>query len=589
MTSLWNRIEAVLPFVRAPAQYIGGEFNSVVKDDKTRRIRFALAFPDTYAIGMSSLGFQVMYGLLNSRDEVVCERVFAPWLDMESKMREANIPLFTLETTSPVKDFDIIGFSIQSELTYTNLVNMLELAQIPILQNERREEEPLVIAGGMCTFYPEPITDFIDAFIVGDAEEVIFDFLSCYKKLKSAGACKKSILIECAKIQGIYVPSLYEITYKDDGTILSCVAKDGAAEKIERAVVTSLEDTYFPTKPVIPNSEAVHERIELEIMRGCPGNCRFCLATNTKRPVRLRSQEKLCGLAEEIYKNTGYNEISLLSLSSGTYPNVFKLIEKLNSRFKSRGVGISLPSLRADEKLKDIPSMIKAVRKAGLTIAPETGTESLRAFINKPIKDSDILETARAAFENGWRHLKLYFMIGLPRQDIQDIQSMFELTKKISYIGKEVGGNYPNLNVTISPFVPKPHTAFQWYPFADFETLKADISLLLKLTRNTRINLKVHNPQKSFIEAVLSKGSRQVSKVILAAHRRGVKFDEWDEVFNYEKWMSAFKECSISPDFFARRLIPEDEILPWDHISSSVSKDYLLGEFKRTSSNFSSF
>jgi radical SAM family uncharacterized protein len=578
--SLWEKIEEELVHVSSPSQYIGTEYNSIRKDHAKCDIKFALAYPDTYKIGMSSLGLQIIYGLINQLEGVLCERIFAPAVDMEERMRKKGIELFSLESHLPARRFDIIGFSLQSELTYTNLLNMLDLAGIALFSSQRTQKDPLIIAGGCCAFYPEPIAEFIDIFLIGDGEAILPNFIQLYRKLRSYKLSREKMLSEFARnLPGAYVPSLYKFEYSSQGRIHRMIVREEAPRKIEKIITPSLDESYFPTRPVVPFAEVVHDRINLEIMRGCPHRCRFCQAVNIKNRLRLRSVQKLLKLAEELYKNTGYNEIALSSLSSGDYPDLQELMVRLNARFKPRGVSISLPSLRIDQRLRELPRMIRAVRKSGFTLAPETARESLRELLRKPLKDEVIFDTIRSAVNEGWRHVKFYFMIGLPGEEPQDIDAIIDISKKVSLIGKELTGRALDLNLTISPFVPKPHTPFQWFEFAPLEVLEEKIDRLKMLSRKQNIALKIHDPKKSLIESILSRGDRRVSNVLFEAFRLGCKFDEWVEFFDYQRWQRAFELAGIDPIFYTQRL-DLDQILPWDHIEGGISKQELAREFE---------
>ena len=577
MNNLWDKIESHLLDVQQPSQYIGGEVNSVVKDHETAKVKMVLAFPDTYRIGMSHWGLQILYGVINREPDMLAERVFAPWLDMESALRKNHLPLFSLETHRALADFDIIGFSLQHELCYTNVLAMLDLAGIPFLSRERTDEHPLIIAGGPAAFNPEPLSDFIDLFVIGDGEEKIIELLREFIRLKDQKTDRLTILKELArKISGIYVPALYEVTYQADGTLKAFRPKEaGLSLPIKKAIVENLDDVYYPVKPIVPFAEAVHDRITLEVMRGCPHSCRFCISSVIKSPVRYRSVTRLLDLAEEIYKNTGYDEISLLSLSSGDYPWLEELMVRLNARWKSKRVGISLPSLRVDARLKGLPPIINAVRKAGFTLAPEAGREALRKIISKDIMDEDLFEAVRSAYQNGWKSIKLYFMIGLPGETTEDIQAISQMLKRIIAIGRETQKQMVNMNVTISPFSPKAHTAFQWCGMESMKSLKEKQAMLKSGISSRHIRLKFHSVERSFLEGVFARGDRRLAPVILAAYQGGCKFDSWDESFDFTKWQSAFAESGVDPLFYTRPRSVE-EILPWSHIASGLSPDALI-------------
>jgi radical SAM family uncharacterized protein len=587
--TLWPQIESILLQVTTPSQYIGGEFNSITKDHNSVDIKIALTFPDTYEIGMSHWGLQVLYGIINSRQDALAERVFAPRIDMEQLMREKGIPLFSLESHIAVKDFDVVGFSLQYELAYTNILNMLDLAGIPLESRSRNETHPLIIAGGPSAFNPEPMADFIDIFVIGDGEEKIVEIIEALKTLKKGNVHgiksredKIKYLVE--KISGVYAPSMYQMTYKPDHMLKEIRPLfDGAPIKVLKATVNNLEEVFYPVAPVVPFGDAVHSRINLEIMRGCPHSCRFCISSVIKSPLRYRSVEKLTSLAEMMYDNTGYDEISLLSLSSGDYPDIDELILRLTSKFKEKRVGLSLPSLRIDERLMKLPEILNKVRKAGFTMAPEAGSEHLRTSINKDIKDEDLYKGVRAAYKNGWRLVKLYFMIGLPGETIDDIKAIAEIIHKASRIGLEFHRQPGNINVTISPFVPKPHTPFQWAEMNTLDKLKEKQNVLRSLLRSRYIRVKMHLPERSFVESVFSRGDRRLGRLLLIAHKNGCKFDAWDELFNFNKWVNAFEQVKqeagwewFTPDFYAIRKREFSEVLYWDVIDCGITKKQFM-------------
>jgi radical SAM family uncharacterized protein len=577
--SIWERLEPILPSVQSPAQYIGGELNAVRKDWSAVDVKVAVAFADTYAIGMSHLGLQIFYGMINARPDALCERIFCPWIDLEDKMRAQGIPLFSIDSHRPAREFDIIGISLQSELAYTNVLNLLDLAGIPVRQKDRGDRDPLIITGGPNGSYCEPVADFVDLVVLGDGEDAFMKIIDVVKAMK--GSPRAALLKALAKeVVGAYVPSLYDVGYKPDGTIASITPKEGAPWPVKKTAVPSLPDAFFPTKPVVPHVQAVHDRINLEIMRGCPHRCRFCHAVNFKNKLRFRPVDQLVAFAEEVYRATGYDEIALTSLSSGDYPQIQELMTRLNARFKARNVSVSLPSLRVDEKLAELPPLMKTVRKSGFTIAPEAGSEELRKIIRKPIKDEDLFNTARVAFREGWNHIKLYFMVGLPMETEQDIAGIVETAKRISWIGKEVSGRPADVNVTISPFIPKPHTPFQWAGQRDFAYVLEVERRLAQLVKGTRVHLKTHDARSSYVEGVFARGDRRLGKVLERARSMGRRFDEWRECFSFEQWMEVFKTEGVDPDFYARREIPTTEILPWDMLDIGLSKDYLAREYQ---------
>jgi radical SAM family uncharacterized protein len=583
MSSVWKQVEPLLLNAQHPSQYIGGEVNSIVKAHSSVRLKLLLAFPDTYKIGMSHLGIQILYGIINKKPDMLAERVFTPWNDMEKVLKENNIPLYSLETHTPIKEFDIIGFSLQHELCYTNTLNMLHLGGIPLKSAERSIEDPLVIAGGPAVFNPEPMSDFIDIFVIGDGEEILPQLCDEFLMLKKIGMKNRYDMIRMIvkRVPALYAPCLYDVTYNLDGTVASIKPKhEDVPPTVKKSVLEDLDNAFYPTNPVIPFAEAVHDRINLEIMRGCPHSCRFCISNTIKSPVRYRSVETLVNLAEETYKSTGYDEISLLSLSSGDYPWLPELLTRLNARFRARKVSISLPSLHIDEQLRSLPAIMSSVRKEGITMAPEAGSARLRRIIDKPIEDEDLFEAIKSAYKSGWNLIKLYFMIGLPGEIEEDIKGLCEMINKASLMGKEAGGSAGNVNVTISPFTPKPHTAFQWVAMDSIETIQSKQQLIRNLVRSNKIKLKFHNGTRNVLEGAMSRGDRKLGKVILTAWESGCRFDSWDEAFNFALWQEAFNKNGLSMDDYARRPRKPDEILPWSVIESGTSHQKLLQEYE---------
>ncbi len=571
MTTVWDKLERHLLHVQSPAQYVGGEWNSVRKDDA--EVKVAVAFHDCYKIGMAHLGLQILYGLLNERPDTLCERVFAPWPDLEDRMRAEGIPLFSVDSHRPVREFDILGFSLQSELGYTNVLNMLELAGLPLRARDRGPEFPLVVGGGVNASYPEPLADFFDVFILGDGEEAMPVLVDVYKDLKGDRDALLKAIAE--RVPGAYVPSHYEWTWAADGTIAAF-----SGRIVKKAQVAGLDEAYYPVRPVVPFAEVVHDRINLEIMRGCPHRCRFCHAVSFKNKLRFRSVEKLLALAEEVYKNTGYDEIALTSLSSGDYPRLQELMARLNARFRQRRVSVSLPSLRVDEKLPELPALMTSVRKGGFTIAPEGGSEEFRRIIRKPIRDEDLYATVRAAFQHGWNHVKMYFMVGFPMETPADVEAILETAKRASRIGKEVRGKWGDVNVTISPLIPKPHTPFQFCGQRELEYVLEVERRLASLARGTRVHLRAHDPRKSYIEAVLARGDRRLGAALLEARRLGARFDEWSEFFDFQRWMRAFQNAGVDPDFYARRDRSASEVLPWEPLDVGRPKQALWNDYQ---------
>ena len=569
----------ILYQVAKPARYTGGEWNSIVKDWDKTNLKFALSYPDIYEIGMSNMALPILYELLNSQPDVLAERVFAPWVDMAAVLRTNGIPLASLESKHPLKDFDIIGFSLGYELTYTNVLNMLHLAQIPVLAAERDDSHPIVIAGGTCALNPEPMADFIDFFVIGDGEEVLTELLDCFRDWRRETTSKQQLLQQVANIPGIYVPSLYQVAYQADGLFKSITPTVPPAKpSIQRRIVNTLPPPV--TKPVVPYIEVIHDRGAIEIQRGCSRGCRFCQAGIIYRPVRKRSPEEIIQGVGEIIANCGYNEVSLVSLCTNDYPEIDKLVANLIHRYQEYNLTLSLPSLRTDSSSVRLVNSLPSRRKIGLTFAPEAGSERLRQTINKSISEDDILQTATAAFAKGWSSFKLYFMLGLPTETLDDIQEIVQLVDKICSLGKKVKGQRPQLRVSVSTFVPKPHTPFQWVAQASRAELDAKHELLRQGLRRTRSRLSWSDPEVSLLEAALSRGDRRLGKVIYRAWELGSTFDAWDEHFNYENWLRAFAESGIEPDFYARRERPLDEPLPWAHIDVGVTTAFLKQEYQ---------
>lgn len=579
-----KKIEDLLLQVTKPARYVNGEWNAVHKDWKDVDTKVVFAFPDVYEVGMSHLGFKILYHILNEREGVVAERAFSPWVDLEEKMREENIPLFSLESKAPLGDFDIIAFTLQYEMSYTNILNILDLAGISLLSRDRKEQDPLVIAGGPGAFSPEPIADFVDAFVIGDGEEIIVELVELYQKSKKENQGKTEFLKELALIPGIYVPDFYQVDYREDGTIKEMYPKNSVYPfPINRRVVKDLDQVPYPDKFIVPNTEVVHDRVTLEVQRGCSRGCRFCQAGIIYRPVRERSPKKLEDLAQRLLESTGYNEISLSSLSTSDYSCLPQLVDSFLDKYKEKRIGISLPSLRIDSFSVDLAQKVQEVRKTGLTFAPEAGTQRLRDVINKGVTEEDLLLAAQSAFSAGWLKLKLYFMIGLPTETDEDLDGIVELAKKVAHLGerirKEKNIKVPvRITVSASSFVPKPHTPFQWEGQVPLEELERRQKYLREKLRSKNITFNWHEAQLSFLEAVVAKGDRKIGKVIERAWQLGCKFDSWNEHFRYDKWLEAFNDIGIDPEFYAYRKIDYQEFLPWDHVNTGVSKKYLIKE-----------
>ena len=575
----------ILPFVETPGQYIGGEWNSIKKEDSSIDVTFALAFPDTYAIGMSHQGMQILYGLLNERKDTACERVFAPWSDMEAALREHDIPLYSLESFRPLGEFDIIGFSLQYEMSYTNVLNMLDLAKIPLRREERTEKDPLVIAGGPLALTPEPISDFIDIFFVGDGEEKLPQFIECFKALKHSGnlSREEKILSLVKEMKNLYAPSLYEVSYDSEGVINKMEPKQpGVPPVVRGASVNNLGEAYFPESPIVPYVKTVFERISIEVMRGCTQGCRFCQAGMTKRPNRIRSVDKILNMSGDCYRNTGHDEISLGALSISDYPHLKDLMARMGEVFNPQNVNIAFPSLRVSEELTELPSYLNTVRKSGLTFAPEAATTRLRKVINKNISNEDLFAGVREAYKEGWNLVKLYFMVGLPTETDEDVEEIAKLAYRVSSLRREVKGSVGNVNITVSPFVPKAHTPFQWEPMVSLERLKDIRRMIMSKIRHRRIRIKFSKPERSILEGVFARGDRRLGKVILQAWQDGCRFDAWDDFFDYDKWVSAFEKAGVNEKPYLYRERGEDEILPWDHLSSGIIKEFLISERKKS-------
>ena len=580
----------ILKSVSKPGRYTGGEFGQVIKDKSKVNLRIAFCFPDTYEIGMSNLGVRLLYGSLNSMDEVWCERAYAPWPDMEEQMRNNSIPLFTLESKDGVKDFDIIAFSLQYELCYTTAVNMIDLAGLKIFASERSDDDPVIIAGGPCAYNAEPVADFFDIFSIGEGEEALPELASLYLEMKKNGTyTKKSFLREASHLKGFYVPSLYDVEYNDDGTIKSFSPKyDDVPEKVEKRIIADLNTSYYPKKPIIPFIEVVHDRIMLETFRGCIRGCRFCQAGVVFRPVREKSAEVLNEQAKEIYKNTGYNEISLSSLSISDYSCLHEATDMLLEWTNDAKINLSLPSLRADSFTKELMDKVSSIRSSGLTFAPEAGTQRLRDAINKNLYEKDLMNAVRLAFEGGKSQVKLYFMNGLPTETYEDIEGIAVLAKHVVdeyYKMPERPKRPVSVTVSVSCFVPKPHTPFQWEPQDSLESLTDKQKFLGTKITDRKIRYNWHDAKVSRLEAVFAKGDRRLSKAIAYAQKIGVRFDAWDEYFDYDRWMDIFDKCGIDPSFYANRRMSYDEILPWDVIDTGVTKSFLISESKKAYEN----
>jgi len=571
-------LDRILHTVAKPARYTGGEWNAVVKDWEAIPIRIALSYPDTYEIGMSNIAIPILYDILNRQPDVLAERVYAPWVDMAAAMRSNGIPLYALESKHPLKDFDIIGFSLSYELTYTNVLNMLDLAQIPVLASERNDDDPLIIAGGSGTLNPEPMSDFVDAFVVGDGEEVLLEFIAAFRDWKKSGSkSRKELLRQLATTPGIYIPSFYKVEYEADGTLKSFTPTVPEAQPtIRRRLVTKLPPPV--TRPVVPYIEVIHDRGAIEIQRGCSRGCRFCQAGFVYRPVRERPKEEVVKAAGELISNCGYDEVSLVSLNTSDYAEIGELVDSLVEQYPN--LAISLPSLRISQFSIRLMGTLPTKSKTGLTFAPEAGSERLRRAINKVIPEEELLETATTAFERGWTNMKLYFMLGLPMETMEDINGIIDLVNKVRLAGRNPSRR-PQIRVSASTFVPKPHTPFQWAAREKTESLAEKHLRLRQGLLRKGIKLSWSDSKQSLLEAALSRGDRRLGKVIYNAWKSGSVFDAWSEHFNFDNWMKAFTDAGLDPAFYAHRERPMNELLPWSFIDTGVPTNFLKLEYER--------
>lgn len=579
--------EDILPRVEKPGRYVGNEWNSIHKSLDGINIRFAFGFPDVYEVGMSHLGMKILYHLLNEQKDIYCERIFAPWPDMEKEMRENNVSLFALESRDYIDKFDFIGFTLQYEMSYTNIINMIDLAGLPVRSIERKEGQPFVIAGGPCAYNPEPLAGIVDLFAMGEGEELLLEIMDVYRLWKSSGKDRTEFLKAAATIKGVYVPSLYKVEYNEDYTIKQVVPLDEATpQKVQKRIVKTLKNLYFPDKIIVPYIEIVHDRIILEIFRGCTRGCRFCQAGMVYRPVREREIDELVAIADKLLLSTGYEEISLSSLSTGDYSRLQELVEKLMSKYQSSRVALSLPSLRIDSFSLKLIEEVQKVRKSGLTFAPEAGTQRMRDIINKGVTEEDLIKSVGSAFETGYNGIKLYFMIGLPTETMEDIEGIADLACKVlnrfNEVPKDIKPKYLNLTVAASSFVPKAFTPFQWVPQDRIEILIEKQKHLRAALKKKQASVNWHEPQVSYMEAVFARGDRRLHEVLIKTWELGCKFDGWDDHFRFSKWMEAFKHCGVDPEFYAYRMRDLDETLPWDHIDVGVTKEYLKREYKKS-------
>ncbi len=581
MTELKQRI---LPSVQKPARYVGGEWGEIKKDLAEVRVRVAFCFPDTYEIGMSNVGMRILYGLMNQMDGVWCERVFHPWGDMEEAMRKHNLPLWALESQNAVRDFDMIAFSIGYEMAYSNILNMLDLAGLPLKSADRHDLKNIVFAGGVCAYNPEPLADYIDFFSLGEGEDITVEIVSLYDKAKAEGWSKDAFLQEVSKIPGVYVPSFYRHEYNEDGTLRAIVPLNGAPEKVTKRIIEDLDNTYFPTEMIVPSTEIVHDRANLEVFRGCIRGCRFCQAGFCYRPVRKKSPEVLYRQAVELLENSGNNEITVSSLSTSDYRGLKELTDQLIPYCHEHKVNLSVPSLRADNFSRELMEKLQTVRKSGLTFAPEAGTQRLRDVINKNLTEEEILATCRNAFSGGWNNVKLYFMLGLPTETDEDVIGIAELVYKIILAWKENATNKKRglrVHVATAYFVPKPFTPFQWEKQITPQEYLRRCRLLKEHFYSRSIEYDYHSPDLSRLEAVFARGDRRLGPVIETAVKNGARLDGWDEYFNYAKWYDAFRTCGVEEDFYTTRGYDEKEVLPWDSIDIGVTKKFFQRERKR--------
>ena len=576
-----DKLHRIFQTVQKPARYVGGELNQIVKDKSKVDLRVAFCFPDTYEIGMSNIGMRILYGVMNEMDGVWCERVFAPWGDMEQAMRENDIPLFALESKDPVRDFDMVAFTIGYEMSYTNVLNMLMLSGIELYAKNRTELSGIVFAGGVCTVNPEPLADFIDFFSIGEGEQITPEILKLYRKAKREKWTKAQFLQEVSKIDGVYVPSLYEHIYNEDGTLAQIKPLNGAPKTVTKRVIEDMDQAYWPDRTIVPSTEIVHDRSNLEIFRGCIRGCRFCQAGFCYRPVREKSAELLYRQAVCALEDSGNSEMTLASLSTSDYSQLEKLADPLLDYCQPRKINLSLPSLRADNFSRELMLKVQKVRKSGLTFAPEAGTQRLRDAINKNVTEEDILNTCATAFSGGWNSVKLYFMLGLPTETDEDVIAIADLTKKITHLWRECASNKKrglSINLATAYFVPKPFTPFQWEAQIPPEEYLRRVHLLQENINSRSVDYRYHESDLSRLEAVLARGDRRLGKVLEQAVLRGARLDGWDEYFNYSAWLEAFQAAGVDPDFYTVRGFGENEILPWQTISVGVSDAFLRRE-----------
>ncbi len=576
-----DQLHRLLQHVQKPARYVGGEYNQIVKNRAEVDVRVAFCFPDTYEIGMSNIGMRILYGIMNEMPGVWCERVFAPWGDMEQALRDHDLPLWALESHDPVCDFDLIAFTLGYEMCYSNVLNMLALSHVPLLAAERTELSQLVFAGGVCAVNPEPLADFVDFFSLGEGEEITPEIIECYRAAKQQGLSKQDFLREVAKIDGVYVPSLYTHTYHPDGTLAAITPAPGAPTQVKKRIVQDLDAAYYPTKTIVPSMQIVHDRSNLEIFRGCIRGCRFCQAGFCYRPIREKSVDTLCRQAIETLEDSGNSEITLASLSTSDYRHLEPLADRLLDYCEARKINLSLPSLRADNFSRELMLRIQKVRKSGLTFAPEAGTQRLRDAINKNVTEEEILTTCATAFSGGWNSVKLYFMLGLPTETDEDVIGIADLVYKILQVWRENAGNKKrglSINLATAYFVPKPFTPFQWAAQITPEEYLRRVHLLQAHLHAKCVDYRYHEADLSRLEAVMARGDRRVGRVLLEAHRLGCRLDGWDEYFDYARWCEAFRRAGVDPDFYTTRGFAADELLPWQTINVGVTQRFLAHE-----------